>query len=230
MVEPGNLIAFRPVRSVCSLTEVGPNAIGEGGSHGRDLEIGKGTVIGEATWDRAARFYRLQQTLERPSLGAAAALSAVESHHRLLDLGTGTGAVLAEFASARRRLRLAVGVELSPQMLIRAKRRHAGHLIRADAGTLPFDDGSFDVVVAAWTVKRSDADVTVSMCAEEVCPLTPGVRRISWDLPDPKSLRIEQVREIRDDIGAALRRSSLNWTVELRSLEGESHPHRKKAT
>ena len=44
------------------------------------------------------------------------------------------------------------------------------------------------------------ADVAVSTCSEEVCPVTPGVRRISWELPDPKSLPLEEVRPIRDEI------------------------------
>jgi arsenate reductase (thioredoxin) len=44
------------------------------------------------------------------------------------------------------------------------------------------------------------ADVAVSTCSEEVCPVTPGVRRISWEFPDPKTLPLEQVRSIRDDI------------------------------
>jgi protein-tyrosine-phosphatase len=46
------------------------------------------------------------------------------------------------------------------------------------------------------------ADVAVSTCSEEVCPTTPGVRRISWVFTDPKSLPLEQVREIRDEIDA----------------------------
>ena len=44
------------------------------------------------------------------------------------------------------------------------------------------------------------ADLAVSTCSEEVCPVTPGVRRISWELPDPKQLPLEQVRPIRDEI------------------------------
>jgi arsenate reductase len=44
------------------------------------------------------------------------------------------------------------------------------------------------------------ADVAVSTCSEEVCPVTPGVRRISWVFEDPKRLPIERVREIRDEI------------------------------
>jgi len=44
------------------------------------------------------------------------------------------------------------------------------------------------------------ADIAVSTCSEEVCPVTPRVRRISWEFPDPKTLPIEQVRPIRDEI------------------------------
>jgi len=46
------------------------------------------------------------------------------------------------------------------------------------------------------------ADVAVSTCSEEVCPVTPGVRRISWEFPDPKSLPLAEVRKIRDEIDA----------------------------
>jgi arsenate reductase (thioredoxin) len=44
------------------------------------------------------------------------------------------------------------------------------------------------------------ADLAVSTCSEEVCPVTPGVRRISWVFADPKSLPLEQARSIRDEI------------------------------
>jgi protein-tyrosine-phosphatase len=44
------------------------------------------------------------------------------------------------------------------------------------------------------------ADVAVSTCSEEVCPVTPGARRLNWHLPDPKGLPLEQVRPIRDEI------------------------------
>jgi arsenate reductase len=44
------------------------------------------------------------------------------------------------------------------------------------------------------------ADIAVSTCSEEVCPVTPGVRRVSWELPDPKGLSLEQVRPIRDEL------------------------------
>jgi arsenate reductase (thioredoxin) len=44
------------------------------------------------------------------------------------------------------------------------------------------------------------ADLAVSTCSEEQCPVTPGVRRLSWELPDPKGRPLAEVREIRDEI------------------------------
>lgn len=44
------------------------------------------------------------------------------------------------------------------------------------------------------------ADVAVSTCSEEVCPVTAGVRRLNWHLPDPKSLPLEEVRPIREQL------------------------------
>ncbi len=55
-----------------------------------------------------------------------------------------------------------------------------------------------DEAALAW------ADVAVSTCSEEVCPVTPGVRRISWEFPDPKDLPLDRVREIRDGIGLSV--------------------------
>lgn len=50
------------------------------------------------------------------------------------------------------------------------------------------------------------ADIAVSTCSEEVCPVTPGVRRISWRFTDPKNLPLEQVRPIRDEIDRQVER------------------------
>jgi protein-tyrosine-phosphatase len=49
------------------------------------------------------------------------------------------------------------------------------------------------------------ADVAVSTCSEEVCPVTPGVRRISWVFDDPKGLPLERGRELRDDLDRHVR-------------------------
>ncbi len=44
------------------------------------------------------------------------------------------------------------------------------------------------------------ADVVITMGCGDACPVIPGKRYVDWDLPDPKGLPVERVREIRDDI------------------------------
>jgi ubiquinone/menaquinone biosynthesis C-methylase UbiE len=69
---------------------------------------------------------------------------------RLLDLGTGTGAVAVALAErAGRRTRVVVACDLSLPMLIRARHRAPGLCpLLANAAQLPFRDCSFDLVTA----------------------------------------------------------------------------------
>jgi len=48
------------------------------------------------------------------------------------------------------------------------------------------------------------ADVVVATC-DDACPVIPGKRYLSWQLPDPKQLPLEQVREIRSEIEQLVR-------------------------
>ncbi len=43
------------------------------------------------------------------------------------------------------------------------------------------------------------ADVVVATC-DDACPVIPGKRYVSWQLPDPKQEPLERVREIRVEI------------------------------
>jgi arsenate reductase len=43
------------------------------------------------------------------------------------------------------------------------------------------------------------ADVVVATC-DDACPVIPGKRYINWELPDPKQLPLDQVRELRGQI------------------------------
>ncbi len=43
------------------------------------------------------------------------------------------------------------------------------------------------------------ADVVVATC-DDACPVVPGKRYVSWDLPDPKGRPLDEVRAIRDEI------------------------------
>jgi arsenate reductase len=44
------------------------------------------------------------------------------------------------------------------------------------------------------------ADVVVTMGCGDVCPYFPGKEYVDWDLPDPASMSIDDVRVLRDDI------------------------------
>jgi protein-tyrosine-phosphatase len=57
-----------------------------------------------------------------------------------------------------------------------------------------------DDAALAW------ADLAVSLCREEVCPVTPGARRISWAFDDPWGRPIDEVRAIRDAIDVEVTR------------------------
>lgn len=48
-------------------------------------------------------------------------------------------------------------------------------------------------------VPLDEADVIVTLCADEVCPYVPGtVRKLHWPLPDPNDL--EDFRAVRDEL------------------------------
>jgi protein-tyrosine-phosphatase len=51
-----------------------------------------------------------------------------------------------------------------------------------------------------------EADVVVTMGCGDACPFYPGKRYLDWDLPDPSGRPVEEVREIRDEIDARVRR------------------------
>jgi arsenate reductase len=48
------------------------------------------------------------------------------------------------------------------------------------------------------------ADVVVATC-DDACPVIPGKRYIAWDLPDPKTMPLDRVRLLRDDIATRVR-------------------------
>ena len=46
----------------------------------------------------------------------------------------------------------------------------------------------------------SSASVLVTMGCRESCPYIPGLKRVDWQIADPKGQPVEQVRAIRDEI------------------------------
>lgn len=76
---------------------------------------------------------------------------------KVLDIGTGPGVLLAELARRRPDLEL-TGVDLSPDM-VAAAARNVGPQATVKVGdvtALPFDDGSFDVIVSSFSSHHWD--------------------------------------------------------------------------
>ena len=79
-------------------------------------------------------------------------LAAVVAGERVLDVGCGPGALAA--AAAARGADV-VGVDLAEGMVAEARRRHPElEFVCADAESLPFADGAFDVAVGAFLVNH----------------------------------------------------------------------------
>lgn len=59
-------------------------------------------------------------------------------------------------------------------------------------------------------VDLAGADLIVTLCAEEVCPVVPGnIRKEAWGLPDPDG--IEGFRAVRDEIRRRIAARRADW-------------------
>jgi phosphatidylethanolamine/phosphatidyl-N-methylethanolamine N-methyltransferase len=106
---------------------------------------------------------------------------------RVLLVGVGTGADLLHLPKEIK----AVGVDLSPEMLLKAKNKLSGTgnqlLVQADAQNLPVQEASFDVVIL--TLILSVVPDCAACWRESLSALRPGGRAIIFDkfLPDDRT-------------------------------------------
>lgn len=103
---------------------------------------------------------------------------AISEADRLLDLGTGTGAVLRELGTHADQPARAVGIDSSVAMLARAERALAPtiELVHADATALPFADSEFDAATCAYLLHLLDPPARADVLREVVRVLSPGGR------------------------------------------------------
>lgn len=91
---------------------------------------------------------------------------------RVLEVGVGTGISLPRY---RRSLRI-TGIDLSPEMLAKARRRverlhltNVEAVVEMDAGDMSFADASFDIVVAMYVLTVVPDPARVMRELERVC-------------------------------------------------------------
>ncbi len=111
-------------------------------------------------WDRVSNRYDRQLWLESRSVRCLLELASPTAGTRMLDLATGTGAVLRALVVRSSRPHHVVGVDRSQAMLGHVPPLPDGWTTMcADARDLPFADASFDLVTASYLLHLlGDAD------------------------------------------------------------------------
>lgn len=106
-------------------------------------EVAAGYDEGADGYDpRHARDLARAARIERPML------EAMRGARRVLEIGVGTGRLLAQVEAPVR-----IGIDVAAGMLAHAVRRGLC-VVRAHAHQLPFADGSFDAVISGGGVLR----------------------------------------------------------------------------
>jgi ubiquinone/menaquinone biosynthesis C-methylase UbiE len=104
-------------------------------------------------WDRMARRYDRGERAERVAIGRTRQVLCGRAHGRVLEVAVGTGRNLEHYPPGVE----VTGVDLSPDMLARARRRaakleRAVTLVEGDAQHLEFADARFDTVMCALSL------------------------------------------------------------------------------
>lgn len=50
-----------------------------------------------------------------------------------------------------------------------------------------------------------DVRLVIGLCAEEACPVIPGIRSLHWPLPNPPARSMSAFREVRDELSRRIR-------------------------
>ena len=157
-----------------------------GADHDRE-----GLAWQRTVWDRISSTY-LQEVDRRfePVVDAVVRRAALAAGHRVLDLGTGTGAVAVRAAPLVRPGGQVTAVDISPEMLALARGRAAAagltDIVFAEgrAEAIPAEAGSADVVLASLSLMYAiDRAAAAREIARVLCP---GGRLLAavWAGPD----------------------------------------------
>ena len=138
----------------------------------------------KAFYDKIAKVYDLlAEHSERPMREAGLRLLAAAPGEHVLEIGFGTGHILAELANAVGPTGRVFGIDISENMLAHAKDvlSNQGLIDRAsldcgDAEKLPYGDGSMDGIFMCFTLELFDTPDIPKVLAECKRVLRPGGR------------------------------------------------------
>ena len=145
--------------------------------------------------------------VERKRIEALRSLANTRPGERVLEVGCGAGHVLQHFKGTRR-----TGIDLSTAMLARARRRlgDAVTLLQGTAEQLPFQDGSFDVVLCTEVLEHT---VDPARVLRELTRVVTPAGRVMVSIPNEATI---------DRVKRTIRRIPVLRTL-LRTLAAEGN-------
>jgi SAM-dependent methyltransferase len=154
------------------------------------------------SWFNPAHLFYIQQR-QRAVLLSLKQLGYTDlANLRILEIGCGSGGVLAEFLSYGAVSHNLFGLDLLPDRLLNARQRLPGtHLLRADGSRVPFPEHSFDLVLQYMAISSVlDQDLRRMICSEMLRVLKPDGLILSYDFwvnPTNKQTRGLRMKEIK---------------------------------
>jgi len=127
----------------------------------------KHTDYNNEFFGRWAWLYDFEKYIFFPLRKKSVEFANLQSHKKILDVATGTGALAVEFAKSGHDV---VGIDLSSKMLAQAKKKLDPKLKlifqEADGTALPFKDNSFDISTISWGIHDMPYEVGVKVLQE----------------------------------------------------------------
>ncbi len=153
------------------------------------------------SWSNPAQLFSIQQRQRAVLLVLSRLGHADLANRRVLEIGCGSGGVLAEFVCYGALPHNLYGLDLLPDRIRNAKQRLPGtHFVQADGSQIPFPEHSFDLVLQYTAISSVlDQNLRQSICADMLRVLKPFGLILSYDFwfnPTNKQTRGLRMSEI----------------------------------